>query len=286
MSSKKKKKKKKPFLCYLKIQQKKQPFKNTSVSSNKPLHLGKQQKKPWPSRPSPKSGSHCSCPSTSQNLPSSAGETRDLGSIPGSKRSPGGGHSNPLQYSWLKNSVDRRAWQATVHGVAKSRMQLSDLAQHTQFSRSVVSDSSWPHGLQHTRPPCPSTTPRVHPNSCPLSQWCHPTISYSVVPFSCLPSFPASGSFLRSQFFASGGQSIGTLASASVLPMNIQDWFPLGWTGWISLQSRDSKKSSPTPQFKSINSLVLSFLYGPTLKSIHDYWKKTQLWLYGPLLVK
>ena len=99
MSSKKKKKKKKPFLCYLKIQQKKQPFKNTSVSSNKPLHLGKQQKKPWPSRPSPKSGSHCSCPSTSQNLPSSAGETRDLGSIPGSKRSPGGGHSNPLQYS-------------------------------------------------------------------------------------------------------------------------------------------------------------------------------------------
>ena len=233
MSSKKKKKKKKPFLCYLKIQQKKQPFKNTSVSSNKPLHLGKQQKKPWPSRPSPKSGSHCSCPSTSQNLPSSAGETRDLGSIPGSKRSPGGGHSNPLQYSWLKNSVDRRAWQATVHGVAKSRMQLSDLAQHTQFSRSVVSDSSWPHGLQHSRPPCPSTTPRVHPNSCPLSQWCHPTISYSVVPFSCLPSFPASGSFLRSQFFASGGQSIGTLASASVLPMNIQDWFPLGWTGWI-----------------------------------------------------
>ena len=108
-----------------------------------------------------------------------------------------------------------------------------------QFSRSVMSDSLWPHGLQHARPPCPSPTPGVHSNSCPSSQWCHPTISSSVIPFSsCLQSFPASGSFQMSQLFTSGGQSIGVSASASVLPMNIQYWFPLGWTGWISLQSK------------------------------------------------
>ena len=108
-----------------------------------------------------------------------------------------------------------------------------------QFSRSVVSDSLRPHEPQHARPPCPSPAPRVHPNLCPLSRWCHPTISSSVVPFSSCPqSFPASGSFQMSQPFASGGQSIGVSASALVLPMNIQDWFPLGWTGWISLQSK------------------------------------------------
>ena len=145
-------------------------------------------------------------------------------------------------------------------------------------SRSVVSDSLWPHESQHTRPPCPSPTPRVHSNSCSSSQWCHPAISSSVVPFfSCLQSFPASGFFQMSQLFASGGQSIVVSASTSVLPMNIQDWFPLGWTGWISLQSKDSQESSPTPQFKSINSLVLSFLYSPTLTSIHDYWKNHSL---------
>ena len=114
----------------------------------------------------------------------------------------------------------------------------------------------------------------VYSNSCPLSQWCHPTISSSVISFSsCLQSFPASGSFPVSQFFTSGDQSIGASASASVLPMNIQDWFPLGWIGWMSLQSRDSQESSPTTQFKSINSLAISFLYSPTLTSIHDYWK-------------
>ena len=102
-----------------------------------------------------------------------------------------------------------------------------------------MSDSLWPHGLQHARPPCPSPTPRVYSNSCPLSRWCHPTISSSVIPFSsCLQSFPASGSFLMSQLFASGSRSIGVSASAPVLPMNIQDWFPLGWTGWISLLSK------------------------------------------------
>ena len=102
-----------------------------------------------------------------------------------------------------------------------------------------MSDSLWPYGLQHTRPPCPSPPPGVHSNSCALSQWCHPTISSSLVPFSSCPqSFPASGSFQMSQFFASGGQSIGVSALTLVLPMNIQDWFPLGWTGWISLLSK------------------------------------------------
>ena len=117
-----------------------------------------------------------------------------------------------------------------------------------QFSRSVVSDSLWPHGLHHARFPCPSLIPRVYSNSCPLSQWCHPTISSSVIPFSShLQSFPASGCFQMSQLFASGGQSIGVSASASFLPMNIQDWFPLGWTGWISLLSKGlSRVSSST----------------------------------------
>ena len=108
-----------------------------------------------------------------------------------------------------------------------------------QFSRSVMSDSSQPHGPQHTRPPCPSPTPRVHPNSSPWSRWCHPTISTSVIPFSSCPqSFPASGCFPMSQLFTSGGQRIGVSASTSVLPMHIQDWSPLGWTGWISMQSK------------------------------------------------
>ena len=108
-----------------------------------------------------------------------------------------------------------------------------------QFSRSVVSDSLQPHGRQHYRLPCSSSTPRVYSNSCPFSWWCHQTISSSVIPFSShIQSFPASGSFQMCQVFASGGQSIGVSASASVLPMNIQDWLPLGWIGWISLQSR------------------------------------------------
>ena len=108
-----------------------------------------------------------------------------------------------------------------------------------QFSRSVVSDSLRPHESQHARPPCPSPTPRVYSNSCPLSQWCHPAISSSVVPFSSCPqSLPASGSFPMSQLFPSGGQSIGVSASISVLPMNTQDWSSSGWTGWISLQSK------------------------------------------------
>ena len=108
-----------------------------------------------------------------------------------------------------------------------------------QFNRSVLSDSLQPHGLHHARLPCPSPTHRAYSNSCPLSWWCHPTISSSVIPSSShLQSLPASGSFPMSQFFTSGGQSTKVSASASVLPMNIQDWFPLGWTGWMSLQSK------------------------------------------------
>ena len=107
-----------------------------------------------------------------------------------------------------------------------------------QFSHSVVSNSSWFHGLRYTRLPCPSPTPKAYSNSCPSSRWCHRTISSSVVLFSCLQSFPASGFLQMSQLFASGGQSTGVSASASVLPMNIQDWFPLRWTNWISLQSK------------------------------------------------
>ena len=115
-----------------------------------------------------------------------------------------------------------------------------------------MSDSLRPHEPQHARPPCPSPTTGVHPNPCSLNRWCHPTISSSVVPFSCLQSLPASGSFQMSQLFASGGQSIGVSALASFLPMNTQDWSPCS--------PIDSQESSPTPQFKSINCLVLSFL--------------------------
>ena len=132
-----------------------------------------------------------------------------------------------------------------------------------QFSRSVVSNSLWPH--EHARPPCPSPTPRVYPNPCPSSQWCHPAISSSVVPFSpCPQSFLALGSFPMSQLFAWGGQSIGVSASTSVLPMNMQDWFPLGLTGLNPCSPRDSQEFSPTSQSKSINSLALNFLYSPT----------------------
>ena len=116
-----------------------------------------------------------------------------------------------------------------------------------------MSESLWPHGLQHARPPYPPI-PRVYSNSCPLSQWCHPTIS-SAVPFSSwLQSSPASGSFLMSQFFTSGGQSIGVSASASVLPMNIQEWFPLGWTGWISSQSKRLSRVFSNVYIKSLQS--------------------------------
>ena len=125
-------------------------------------------------------------------------------------------------------------------GAGRTQQQSSLLRrQLVSFSRSVVSNSLWPHGLQYARIPCPSPSPGVCSNSCPLNQWCNPTISSSVIPVSsCLQSFPASGSFLMSQFFASGGQINGASASVSVLPMNSQGWIPLGLTGRISLQSK------------------------------------------------
>ena len=148
-----------------------------------------------------------------------------------------------------------------------------------QFSHSVMSDSLQPHGLQHSRPPCPSRTPGVYSYSSPLSWWCHPTISSSVIPLSSCPQpFPVSGSFQMSQLFPSGGQSIAVSASTSVLPMNTQDWSPLGWTGWNSLgESKGLSRvfSNITVQKPQFFGAQLS--YSPTLTSIHDYWKNHTL---------
>ena len=145
--------------------------------------------------------------------------------------------------------------------------------QFSLFSHSVESYFLPPHGLQHARLPSPSRTSGVCSNSCPSSQWCHPTISSSVIPFSShLQSFPASGSFPMSQFFTSGGQSIGASASASVLPMNIQDWFPLGLMGRIPLQSKGlSRVFSSTTIQESV--LWHSVFFMVQLSYIHDYWK-------------
>ena len=141
-----------------------------------------------------------------------------------------------------------------------------------------MSNSLRPHELQHARPPCPSPTPRVHSDSRPSSQWCHPAISSSVVPFSCCPqSLPASESFPMSHLFAWGGQSTGVSALASFLPKKSQGWSPSEWTGFISLQSKGLSRVFSTPQFKSINSSALSFLDSPTLTSIHDHWENHSL---------
>ena len=152
-----------------------------------------------------------------------------------------------------------------------------------QFSCSVVSNSLRPHGLQHARLPCPSPPPRTYSNSCPLSQWFHPTISSSVISFSsCLKSFPAPGSFPGSQFFASGGQSIRVSATASFLPMSIQDWFPLGWIGWIPLQSKGLSRvfSNTTLQKHQFFSAQL-FLWSNS--HIHTWLlEKPQLWQDEP----
>ena len=151
-----------------------------------------------------------------------------------------------------------------------------------QFSRSVISNSLQPHGLQHARSPCLSPTPRAYSNSCPSSRWCHPTISSSVVPFSCLQSFPASGSFQMSQFFTSGGQSIGVSALASVLPINIQDWFPLGW---ISLQSKGLSRvfSNITVQKHQIQRIWRLLNWGSgccsaSKQSVHQYMGEQCTW--------
>ena len=150
-------------------------------------------------------------------------------------------------FSWClidKTYSEENRWNSPIQKCRSVVITWGNHPEHleVQFSHSVMSDSLRPHELQHARPPCPSPTPGVYPNSCPLSQWCHPSISSSVIPFSHLQSFPTSGSFQMSQLFASGGQSIGVSASTSVLPMNIQDWFPLGWTSWISLQSKGVSK--------------------------------------------
>ena len=150
-----------------------------------------------------------------------------------------------------KGNIPSSACSSVAHDLCSQSEALPGLQNFqfssVQFSRSVVSESLWLHGLQHTRPPCPSPTPRVYPNSCPPRRWCHPTISSSVISFSfCPQSFPTSGSFPMNQLFASGGQSIGASASTPVLPMNIQGWFPLGLTGWISLQSKGLSRVSNT----------------------------------------
>ena len=158
---------------------------------------------------------------------------------------------------WLFNFSNDTYWNDCFFSIKLSwyRHQKSDDCKSVQFSRSVVSDSLWSHELQHARLPCPSPTPQACSNSCPSSWWCHSTISSSVIPFSsCLQSFPASVSFPMSQFFTSGGQNIGVSASASALPMNIQDWFPLGRT--------DSFKMTinVTAHFQTLNSIPLIFM--------------------------
>ena len=177
------------------------------------------------------------------------------------------------------NSWTIRVWLNLVFFFESNHVSISLTQKHQLlFSRSVVSDSFGPRELKHTRLPCPSPSPGVCSNSRPLSQWCHPTISSSVIPFSSCPqSFPASGSFPMSQFFPSGGQSIGASASASVLPMNIQDWFPLGWTGWSSLLP---KGLSRVFSYTTIRKHQF-FGIQPSLQSNshihHDYWKTIAL---------
>ena len=140
----------------------------------------------------------------------------------------------------FKTNVNSLVWDHFSSRTSIGIEYPQNLISSVQFNRSVMSDSLRPHELQYTRPPCPSPTPGVYSNSCPLSLWCHPIISSSVIPFSsCLQSFPTSGSFQMSQLFISGDQNIGVSASTSVLPVNTQDWSPLGWTGWISLQSKE-----------------------------------------------
>ena len=140
------------------------------------------------------------------------------------------------------------------------------------FSHPLMSNSLWPHGLQHTRPLCPSPSPKVCPHSCPLHQWCHPAISSSDILFSCPQSFPVSQTFPMSQLFPSGHQKTGVSASASVLPKSIQSWFPLRLTGLICLLSKGLSGLAPAPQFEGINSSMLRLLHGPALTTLRDHW--------------
>ena len=175
-----------------------------------------------------------------------------------------------LQMDWCPSVMNNYQKQSSMRSIL-------------QFSHSVVSDSLWPHESQHARPPCPSPTPGVHSNSCPLSQWCHPSIS-SCRPFSCPQSFPISGSFLVSWLFASGGQSIGASASVSVFPVNIQSWFPLGLTGLILL----FKGLSSLFQHHSLKVSILwcSASFMAQLSHLYMTTEKPKLWVYRPLSAK
>ena len=167
---------------------------------------------------------------------------------------------------------------STDTGVDKEDMVHIDNGIFSQFSCSVLSDSLQPHESQHARPPCLSPSPGVHSDSGPLSQWCHPAISSSVIPFSTCPQpLPASESFPMSQLFAWCGQSIAISALASLLPKNTQDWSPLGWTGWISLQSKGLSRVFSNTTVQKHQPSALSFLHSPTLTSIHDHRKNHSL---------
>ena len=175
---------------------------------------------------------------------------------------------------WVENIYTLYYSNTKCHSLLSPFFSTGDTFSSVLFSHSVMTNSLWPHESQHARPPCPSLTPRVYSNPCPSSRWCHPAISSFVVPFSSFPQFlPASEYFPVGHLFAWGGQSIGVSASVSVLPMNIQDWFPLEWTGWISLQSKGLSRVFSNTTVQSIKFLALSFLHSPTLTSIHDHWK-------------
>ena len=177
--------------------------------------------------------------------------------------------------SFRMDWLDLLAVQGTLKSLLQHHSSKASIIQWSAFFIVQLFATPW---LEHARPPCPSPTPGAYSNSCPLSQWCHPTIPSSVIPFfSWLQSFPASGSFQMSQLFASGGQSIGVSASTSDPLMNTQDWSPLGWTSWISLQSKGLSRVFFNTTVQHINSSVLSFLYSPTLTSIHDHWKNHSL---------
>ena len=191
--------------------------------------------------------------------------------------SPKSSHPLPLPQSPKDCSIHLCLFCCPTYRVIITIFLNSIYMHSVQFSHSVVSDSLWPHESQHARPPCPSPSPRVHSDSRPSSPWCHPAISSSVVPFSsCRQSLPALESFPMSQLFSWGGQNIRVSASASILPMNTQDWSPLGWTGWILQSKRLSRVfSNTTVQKHQFFGTQLSSQSNST--SIHDYWKKHSL---------
>ena len=182
---------------------------------------------------------------------------------------------------WPSHKQTHSKWQIrTWASFLPSQHCLCLLGRSVQFSHSVVSDSLQPHGLQHTRPPCPSPTPGACSNSCPLSQWCHPTISSSAIPFSsCLQSFPASGSFSKESVLCIRWPKYWSFSFSTSLSNEYSGLisFRMDWLDLLAVQGTLNKESSPASQFKSINSSVLSFLYSPTLTSIQDYWKNHSL---------